>query len=152
MKRIFQISLGSEKMDEELISKMMNTSLSSTPLTHNRLKHFSKIAETSEDNISRIGISLSLAKGEVELDYKPRSLGLIDAPLTVDSSKNIRGKTLFKEDLLLFMALINLNQKVSKYDDIRSIFRSHWERGVQLMTEKSNGESDWINIVNLISK
>ena len=139
-------------MNEELIKKMMNTSLSSTSLTNNRLKYYSKIAETSEDNISRIGIGLSLAIGEVEFDYKPQSLGIIDAPLTVDSSKNIRGKTLFKEDLLLFMALINLNQELSEYEDMRNIFRSHWERGMQLFTEKSNGESDWVNIVNLIIK
>lgn len=139
-------------MNEELIKKMMNTSLSSTSLTHNRLKYYSKIAETSEDNISRIGIGLSLAKGDVEFDYKPQSLGIIDAPLTVDSSKNIRAKTLFKEDLLLFMALINLNQELSEYEDMRNIFRSHWERGMQLITEKSNGESDWINIVSLIIK
>ena len=139
-------------MNEELINKMMNTSLSSTSLTHNRLKYYSKIAETSEDNISRIGLGLSLAIGSIEFDWKPHSLGLIDAPITVESGKNIRGKTLFKDEILLFLALIKLNQEVDTYDDYRKIFRSHWERGMHLMTEKSNGESDWIDIINLIIK
>ena len=139
-------------MNEELINKMMNTSISSTSLTHNRLKYYSKIAETSEDNISRIGLGLSLAMGGVDLDWKPYSLGLIDAPITVDSGKNIRGKTLFKDEILLFMALIRLNQDIDTYDNYRKIFRSHWERGIHIMTKKSNGESDWINIINLIIK
>ena len=139
-------------MDEELINKMMNTSLSSTSLTHNRLKYYSKIGETSEDNISRIGLGLSLAMGEIELNWKPHPLGLIDAPITVDSGKNIRGKTIFKEDILLFMALIKLNQDIDTYDDYRKILRAHWERGIHLMTKKSNGKSDWVHIINSITE
>ena len=139
-------------MNEEIFNRIMNTSLSSTILTHCRLKHFSKIAETTEDNISRIGLGLSLSMGTIEIDWKPNVLGSIDAPITVNSGKNIRGKTLFKEDLLIFTALVNKNQEVNTYEEYRGIFRAHWERGVQLITEKSNGSKEWIRIVESITR
>lgn len=139
-------------MDEEIYNKIMNTSLSSSITTHCRLKYYSKIAETTEDHISRIGLGLSLSMGSVDIDWKPNVLGNIDAPITVDSGKNIRGKTIFKDDLLIFTALAYKNQKIESYEEYRGIFRAHWERGVQLITEKSNGSSDWITIIQSISK
>ena len=139
-------------MNEEIFNRIMNTSLSSTIITHCRLKHYSRIAETTEDNISRIGLGLSLSMGPINLDWKPSALGNIDAPITVDSGKNIRGKTLFKEDLLIFIALANKNQKIDTYEEYRGVLRAHWERGVQLITEKSNGSSEWITIIESISK
>ena len=139
-------------MNEEIFNKIMNTSFSSSIITHCRLKYYSKIAETTEDHISRIGLGLSLSAGSIDFDWKPSALGNIDVPITVDSGKSIRAKTLFKEDLLIFIALANKYQTIESYEEYRSGFRAHWERGIQLITEKSNGSSEWITIMQSISK
>jgi hypothetical protein len=135
-------------MQDEFFEKLQNTTLSSAPLTHSRLKHFAGIAQTTEDHISRIGLGLSFNHGEVEADWLPNALGGIDAPMSVITGKHIRGKTLFKEDLLFFIALASQHQDLSDYSECRSILRAHWERGVQMLTEKAQGNPDWIRITN----
>jgi hypothetical protein len=134
-------------MEQDLIDKLQNTTFSSAQLTHARLKHFSKIAQTSEDHISRIGLALSMKMGPVEIDWKPTSLGQNDASMSVISGKHIRGKTIFKDDLLIFIAMANQHQKITDYNQWRSMMNSHWERGVQRLTEISDGKMDWVRIL-----
>ena len=83
-------------MKDEWLTKLESTTLTSQMLTHARLKHLAKIAQTSEDHISRIGMGLSLRMGAVSRDWEPYELGSDDAPISVVSGKSIRGKTLFK--------------------------------------------------------
>ena len=134
-------------MEQEIIDKLQNTTLSSSLLTHARLKHFAQIAQTSEDHISRIGMALSIKQGAIDLDWEPSSIGEHDAPMSVITGKQIRGKTIFKDDLLVFMALANKHQKITEYDQWRATMNSHWERGVQTLTEVSTGQRDWIRIL-----
>jgi hypothetical protein len=137
-------------MEDEIIDKLQNTTLSSAALTHARLKHFAGIAQTSEDHISRIGLGLSLAKGEVESDYQPGALGVNDAPLSVVVGKHIRGKTIFKDDLHIFLALAGQHQDISDYAECRSLMRAHWERGIEIFTTHAAGQSDWIRITQAL--
>ena len=135
-------------MDQQIIDKLQNTTLSSSKLTHARLKHFSKIAQTSEDHISRIGMALSIKKGPISFDWKPSDLGKNEVPMSVLTSKQIRGKTIFKEDLLIFIALANQHQLTEVHDNQwRSLMNLHWERGVQTLTEISSGQNDWLRIL-----
>ena len=137
-------------MQQEIIDRLQGTTLSSSQLTHARLKHFAGIAQTSEDHISRIGMALSIKEGAVELDWEPTSIGENDAPMSVITGKQIRGKTIFKNDLLVLIALVNQHQQVTEYDQWRSMMNAHWERGVQRLTEISNGQRDWIRILDSI--
>jgi hypothetical protein len=75
-------------------------------------------------------------------------LGSNDAPINVFSGKSIRGKTLFKSDLTIFCALILQHQVPENYDGWRQTLGSHWERGVQLLTQRASGESDWLRIIS----
>jgi hypothetical protein len=137
-------------MQQEIIDRLQGTTLSSSQLTHARLKHFAGIAQTSEDHISRIGMALSIKEGGIDLDWEPTSIGEHDAPMSVITGKQIRGKTIFKNDLLVFIALANQHQQVTDYDQWRSMMNAHWERGVQRLTELSNGQRDWIRILDSI--
>ena len=137
-------------MQQEIIDRLQGTTLSSSQLTHARLKHFAGIAQTSEDHISRIAMALSIKQGTIELDWGPTSIGEHDAPMSVITGKQIRGKTIFKNDLLVFIALANQHQKITEYDQWRSMMNAHWERGVQRLTELSNGQRDWIRILDSI--
>ena len=55
----------------EWLTKLEATTLTSQMLTHARLKHLAKIAQTSEDHVSRIGMGLSLRMGAVPEDWQP---------------------------------------------------------------------------------
>ena len=95
-------------------------------------------------------MALSIKEGAVELDWEPTSIGEHDAPMSVITGKQIRGKTIFKNDLLVLIALVNQHQQVTEYDQWRSMMNAHWERGVQRLTEISNGQRDWIRILDSI--
>jgi len=134
-------------MDGEWLSKLESTTLKSTMLTHSRLKHLAKMAQTSEDHISRIGMGLSLRMGSVSEDWEPYELGADDVPLSVLTGKSIRGTTLFKTELPLFCALTLVHQVPDGYDAWRQTLSRHWERGVQLLTQRASDESDWLRVV-----
>lgn len=134
-------------MEDDLIEKMMSTTLLSNRLTHLRLKHLAGLAETSEDHISRIGLGLSLRMGLVSDEWEPCDLGADDAPFLEVGGKNIRGKTLFKSDLTLFTVLVLQHQVPTDYNHWRTIMTNHWERGVQLLTQRAAGKTDWLDIV-----
>ena len=130
----------------DAINKLTSTTLQSKPLTHFRLKNLSAIAQTSEDHISRLGMGLSMASGRVDADWLPtprtseEDIGNINAKL-------LRGQTLFKEDLALWMGLTLRHQIPSDYEEWRLILRSHWERGVEMLAKVSDEEDDWLLVV-----
>ena len=134
-------------MEADWLGKLHNTTLSSDVLTHARLKHLAGMAQTTEDHVSRLGMGLSLRMGAIKEDWKPYPLGADDAPISVVTEKQIRGKTLFKDDLPLLCALVLQHQVPGDYDDWRATLRAHWERGVQLLTQKGSGETDWLRII-----
>jgi len=135
-------------MITEVLERLQNTTLSSSSITHGRLKYFSSIAQTSEDNISRIGLGLSMSEGAIIEKWNPTILGDIDANIITERGKTIRGKTMFKDDLLLFFAMANQYQELNEFTQSKNILTSHWERGIEILTMKANGKTDWIEIVN----
>ena len=135
-------------MITEVLERLQNTTLSSSSITHGRLKYFSSIAQTSEDNISRIGLGLSMSEGAIIEKWAPTILGDIDANIITEKGKKIRGKTMFKDDLLLFFAMANQYQELNEFTQSKNILTSHWERGIEILTMKANGKTDWIEIVN----
>ena len=135
-------------MITKVLERLQNTTLSSSSITHGRLKYFSSIAQTSEDNISRIGLGLSMSEGAIIEKWNPTILGDIDANIITERGKTIRGKTMFKDDLLLFFAMANQYQELNEFTQSKNILTSHWERGIEILTMKANGKTDWIEIVN----
>ncbi len=131
-------------MDE--INKLISTTLQSNPLTHFRLKNLSALAETTEDHISRLGMGLSMASGRVDADWLPTP---INSEIEIGRwiGKQLRGRTLFKDDLTLWMALALRHQTPSDYEEWRLILRSHWERGVEMLAKVSAEEDDWLLVV-----
>ena len=135
-------------MITEVLERLQNTTFSSSKVTHGRLKYFSSIAQTSEDHISRIGLGLSMSEGGIIEKWTPTTLGDIEAHIITEKGKTIRGKTMFKDDLLLFFAMANQFQELNDFTQSKNILTSHWERGVEILTMKANGKTDWIEIVN----
>ena len=129
-------------MEQGWFESLLNSTLMSHELTHNRLKHFANSIGTSEDHVSRLALGLSLRNGRVRTDWGPSPL-IPDAPLRVPDGKTIRGRTLFKTDLALFTALLVQHQIAETYDEFRRIWIAHWERGVQELTLRLLG-SDWL--------
>ena len=131
-------------MDE--INKLISTTLQSNPLTHFRLKNLSELAQTTEDHISRLGMGLSMASGRVDADWLPTP---INSEIEIGRwiGKQLRGRTLFKDDLTLWMALALRHQTPSDYEEWRLILRSHWERGVEMLAKVSAEEDDWLLVV-----
>ena len=131
----------------EEMRKLISTTLQSKPLTHLRLKNLSTLAQTSEDHISRLGMGLSLASGEVETDWSPTAR-VSENEIGDINAKQLRGKTLFKEDLSLWMALTLRHQTPANYEEWRLVLRSHWERGVEMLSDVASKEEDWLLVVN----
>ena len=69
------------------------------------------------------------------------------APIRYVTEKESRGTTRFKDALPLLCALVLQHQVPADYDDWRATLRAHWERGVQLLTQKGSGETDWLRII-----
>ena len=128
------------------MNKLISTTLKSNPLTHFRLKNLSELAQTSEDHISRLGMGLSMASGRVDADWLPTP---INSEIEIGRwiGKQLRGRTLFKDDLTLWMALALRHQTPSDYEEWRLILRSHWERGVEMLAKVSAEEDDWLLVV-----
>ncbi len=131
----------------ETMDRMIATTLQSRPLTHARLKYLAALAQTSEDHISRLGLALSIASGPADADWEPSRMqsesGLVDEI----NEKHLRGRTLFKDDLSLWMALALRNQSPADYDEWRQVMRAHWERGVEILMGKNVVEGDWLRTI-----
>lgn len=106
------------------------------------------MAQSSEDHISRLGMGLSMAEGPVPLDWAPTALPSENEQIDSDASKHIRGRTLFKEELPIWMALALRHQNPVDYGEWRSLFRAHWERGVETLARIAAKEGDWLRVLN----
>ena len=128
----------------EIESKLASSNLESTILTHARLKQIASSAQSTEDHISRLALALSLASGPIELDWEPERMSAETDLFSVITGKQIRGKTLFKDDLPIWMALALQYHRPDGYSEWRKLMVCHWERGVQILAERSIAEGDWI--------
>ena len=131
-------------MTVELKATLLGTTLTSSISTHQRLKDLSKIFGCSEDIISRFAMSLSMKAGEVSTEWSPEP---ITEGLTVINGKSIRGKTMFKSELPLFLVMLAVAEPNAQHDSVRELFRLHWERGVEMMSEGMEG-NDWLEYLS----
>ncbi len=131
-------------MTTELEATLLGTTLTSSIQTHQRLKDLSKHVGCSEDIISRFAMSLSMKAGEVSTEWSPEP---ITEGLTVINGKSIRGKTMFKAELPLFLVMLAVAEPNAQQDSIRELFRLHWERGVEMMSEGMKG-NDWLEYLS----
>ena len=127
-------------MSSELESALLGTTLTSSLPTHQRLKDLSQTFGCSEDIISRFAMSLSMKAGPVGHEWQVQPLR---DEGTVTNGKSIRGKTLFKSELALFLVMLAVAEPEAGSHQIRELFRLHWERGVEMMVE-AKGDLDWL--------
>ena len=131
-------------MMTELEATLLGTTLTSSIPTHQRLKDLSKHVGCSEDIISRFAMSLSMKAGEVSTEWSPEP---ITEGLTVINGKSIRGKTMFKSELPLFLVMLAVAEPNAQHDSVRDLFQLHWERGVEMMSEGMKG-NDWLEYLS----
>ena len=131
-------------MTTELEATLLGTTLTSSIPTHQRLKDLSKHFGCSEDIISRFAMSLSMKAGEVSTEWSPEP---ITEGLTVINGKSIRGKTIFKSELPLFLVMLAVAEPNAPHDAVRELLRLHWERGVEMMSEGMKGK-DWLEYLS----
>jgi len=131
-------------MNADLESTLLSTSLTSSISTHQHLKNMSEKFSCSEDIISRFAMSLSMKNGSVNSEWQPQPLS---KGLTVLKGKVIKGKTLFKSELSLFLVMLALAEPEAEAHHVRELFRLHWERGMEMMVE-SMGNLDWLEYLS----
>ena len=127
-------------MSGNLESTLLRTTLTSSLPTHQRLKNLSETFGCKDDIVSRFAMSLSMNAGPVSEDWEAKPLF---EGLTVLNGKSIRGKTLFKSELALFLVMLAVAEPEAEAHDVRELFRIHWERGVELMANDM-GDLDWL--------
>ena len=130
------------------LEKLATTTLQSSILTHHRLKYLGEMAQSTEDHISRLALGLSISQGAINSRFTTSTLSKEPVYEGVISEKQLRGKTLFKDDLVLWLALILKIQEPADYSEWRGVFVSHWERGVEILIEKSIHHEDWLEVVS----
>ena len=129
------------------LSKLQNTTIVSTELTHSRIKKLAAKIGVSEDIISRLALGISIREGSVSEKWVPTKINDETISENISSGKSLKGKTLFKNELALWMILLsNVEGKMDSIEAARRKFILHWERGVELITKEDNGE-DWINLI-----
>ena len=131
----------------DTMDRLLSTTLLSHPITHSRLKHLASMAQTSEDHVSRLGMGLSMAMGPAQSDWTPRGLELEVHAIAATKEKQLRGKTLFKGELPMWMALVMRHHEPQSYDEWRGVMRAHWERGVEALMQKDIEQGDWLRTV-----
>ena len=130
------------------IEKLSSTTFHSSILTHQRLKYLGEMAQSTEDHVSRLALGLSISCGAINNKFIVTPLVSEPSYESILSEKQLRSKTLFKDDMPLWIALILQIQKPDDYADWRTAFTSHWERGVELLTEKTFQHEDWLEVVS----
>ena len=131
-----------------VIDKLYSTTLQSHPITHSRLKYLSTLAQTSEDHVSRLALALSISNPLPESDWTPTLYDSEKNLVTDIKGKHLRGRTLFKDDLELWMALLLREQQPVDYEKWRFSFRIHWERGVEVLMGKALENGDWLRTMS----
>lgn len=128
----------------ELETTLLGTTLTSSLPTHQRLKNLSKTFGCSEDIVSRFAMSLSMNAGPMSENWEAAPLA---EGLTVLNGKSIRGKTLFKSELPLFLVMLAVAEPEAEAQHVRELFCLHWERGVEMMVE-GMGSLDWLEYLS----
>ena len=130
------------------LSKLQNTTVVSTELTHSRIKILAAKIGVSEDIVSRLALGVSIREGPISDNWEPTKFKGEAVLEEISSGKSLRGKTLFKNELPLWMALLsNVEGKIESIDVARTKFIIHWERGVEMITKEDEGE-DWIFLIH----
>ncbi len=136
----------------EFVDRLYSTTLKSHPVTHSRLKFLSELAQTSEDHVSRLGIALSVSNPVSDYSWSPTISKEEEGFISESSVKHIRGRTLFKDDLELWMALVLRENIPQNYEEWRNCFKFHWEKGVELLMAKALENGDWLRTMNACIK
>lgn len=123
-----------------LAKSLLNTTFTSTIQSHQTLKHLSHFFGCSEDVISRFAISRSLSIGKIPSDWKP--VNNTDQ-YQVSTGKSLRGKTLFKNDLSLFLVMLATVENDIASENVREFFQLHWERGIEIISNEIQ-QHDWL--------
>ena len=132
------------------LAKLQNTTIMSTELTHARLKHLAAKIGVTEDIVSRLALGISIREGKISDNWEPKE-NKNEMLQEVKGGKSLRGKTLFKSELPLWMILLSkVEGKLESIDDARSKFILHWERGIELISTSDDG-SDWIHLISNLS-
>jgi DNA sulfur modification protein DndE len=126
------------------IKSLLSTTFTSSIDTHSRLKDLNQHFGMTDDIVSRLAISYSLKLGAIDDDW---SVTPYEGMHHIVTGKSIRGKTMFKEDLTLWLVLIALHEPNCKQHDLRQKFLQHWERGVELLSNDIVKE-DWIETLD----
>ena len=129
------------------LAKLQNTTIMSTELTHGRLKYLAAKIGVTEDIVSRLALGVSIREGKISEDWKPKK-HQNEMLQEVNGGKSLRGKTLFKSELPLWMILLSQTEgKLESIDEARSKFILHWERGIELISNHDD-ESDWVHLIS----
>ena len=132
------------------LAKLQNTTIMSSELSHARLKYLAAKIGVTEDIISRLALGVSIREGKIPDDWQPSKKEKENLQ-QVTTGKSLRGKTLFKNELSLWMMLLsNAEGKLKSIDDARSKFILHWERGIELISNHDD-ESDWIHLISKLA-
>ena len=132
------------------LAKLQNTTIMSTELTHARLKHLAAKIGVTEDIVSRLALGISIREGKISDNWEPKE-NRNELLQEVKGGKSLRGKTLFKSELPLWMILLSkVEGELESIDDARSKFILHWERGIELISDSDDG-SDWIHLISNLS-
>lgn len=126
-----------------IAKSLLGTTLTSSIDTHSRLKDLQEHFGMTDDIVSRLAISYSLNQGPVEDDWEVTPYEGVHKIVT---GKSIRGKTMFKDDLALWLVLLAIHEPNLGEESIRMKFVQHWERGVQLLASNLERE-DWIETI-----
>ena len=130
-------------MEKTIEQSLLGTTFMSSVHTHNRLKSLGQTFGTSEDLISRLAITSSLRHGPIPSEWSPSQF---QGSLEVTNGKSIRGKTMFKDDLSLFLVLLAKNEPTASREDLRELFTAHWERGIEQLLSDYTGQ-DWVELL-----
>jgi len=123
----------------------------SSELSHARLKYLAAKIGVTEDIVSRLALGVSIREGKIPDDWQPSKKEKENLQ-QVTTGKSLRGKTLFKNELPLWMMLLsNAEGKLESIDEVRSKFILHWERGIELISQHDD-DSDWIHLISELSQ
>ena len=127
-----------------IAKSLLGTTLMSSIDTHSRLKDLQDHFGMTDDIVSRLAIAYSMKKGPVEDDW---TVSPYEGIHKIVTGKSIRGKTMFKDDLALWLVLLAIHEPEIADDQIRMKFIQHWERGVEMFSN-SLEKDDWIETIN----
>ena len=133
------------------LAKLQNTTIMSSELSHARLKHLAAKIGVTEDIVSRLALGVSIREGKIPNDWQPKKKEKENLQQVL-TGKSLRGKTLFKNELPLWMMLLsNAEGELESIDEARTKFILHWERGIELISNHDD-ENDWIHLVSKLSQ